>query len=229
MTIAELRRRWDESGALDDGVKYLREALARSILQRQRVEMAAYLGSDVASVALEGRHPRPQPASEGESELLKISTGLLVGLEPWGKPGCVGAGLHLSQAALPAYEDSRLIAALDSIRAWLDCPCARHTEQVANASEMVMQAGKEISRFIMDPGAFSDGEPGPGDWPPDKRALAALAIHCATSCAASSEAPRAAACLTQMAWPLITLGIDVSGTLRRAYVPELLAAGSAKS
>ncbi len=229
MTQEDLRRRWEESGALDDGSAYLREALKHSALQRQPVEIAAYLGSEVASVALEGRHPRPKPAREGESELFKISTGLLLGLEQWGKAACVGAALHLGQAAVPAYEDSRLIAALNSIRGWLDCPCSPHVEQVASAREASMQAGNEISRFIMDPGAFSDGEPGPGDWPPDKRALAALAVYCATSCAVSSEAPRAASCLAEMAWPLITLGIDVSGTLRRAYVPELLAAGTGES
>ena len=131
--LRDLERRWRASGALEDEVAFLREALRSGALEREALHLAAYCRSEAAARVLD--------VPMGSPELDVWAAGLL----PWGKVALVEAALALAELTLPLWafcfpRDARMQDAIAATQAWLRCPCAVHVEQAYLASVVAEEA-----------------------------------------------------------------------------------------
>jgi hypothetical protein len=127
-------RRWRETGAAEDGRRYLAtltrageevEALRVRVamtgpgaLHPERLDLAAHLGHAPALAALEREAPAQSLADWAS------------GLHQWGHPACVRAAVAAARAAVathaPREGDADAVRAIEAAEAWLACPCRKH-------------------------------------------------------------------------------------------------------
>lgn len=128
----EAERRWKETGALEDGRRYLahvqragdpvevlRVRLAIGALHPERARLAAHVGHEPARAAL-GIEVQPL-----------ILPGWASALFDWGQLACVRAAVAAARAAIAAGAPSSVDPepALRAAEAWLACPCLEHYRQ----------------------------------------------------------------------------------------------------
>lgn len=127
----EAERRWRETGAQEDGRRYLaclqrageqvealRVRVALGALHDERVRLAAHLGHAVAREALALEGPPMAALSAWAQHLFE-----------WGQGACVRAALAAARVALAAEDAGAQgdpSAALGAAEAWLACPCPSH-------------------------------------------------------------------------------------------------------
>lgn len=129
----DARRRWEETGAPEDGRRYLaclvrageaiealRVGLAVGAVHEERARLAAHVGHAPARAALRLEPPPALPLSAWAQRL-----------HDWGQAACVRAALAaarrcLDQAPTAGVDTSGVDEALAAAEAWLACPCPRH-------------------------------------------------------------------------------------------------------
>ncbi len=125
--LRELERRWRESGAVEDEAALLRERLRQGALGSSRLELAADLGHPGAASAL-GRAPASAAAL--------VDPGWAVRTAAAGAEAAVRCAAAAARACLPLHRwhrpgDDVPERVLETVEAWLDCPCPPHTRAAA--------------------------------------------------------------------------------------------------
>jgi len=121
-----LERRWLESGAVDDGARWLAERVRRGVLPAERVELAAHLGFPAAAASAGVELVRGFPAGLRAADGLLRLDELAVwarGLDRFGvevrlRAAVADAGQHLAKALRGRRTDDRSDALLRFARAW---------------------------------------------------------------------------------------------------------------
>ena len=125
MSDARLRallRRWRETQDEADGVAYLRARLEVGGLEAERVELAAFLGHEVALSALGAREAFPRPSDLRD---------WVFQLERYGLEACVRAAVACLRMILPAEEpeESPRREGIRAAERLLTCPCDKHEKE----------------------------------------------------------------------------------------------------
>ncbi len=107
-------------------------------LNRSKLELAAYAGSEAARNALGDEAP-------------KVPDDLwdwAMGLERWGHEALVRACIVMARLVLPHWEevsrDKSPRKALQAAEAWLSCPCAKHARAAKAAEDAAKHAGVAV-------------------------------------------------------------------------------------
>lgn len=152
-TRRDLERRWRETGARDDGVRFLRERVRGGDLSQERLELAAYCGDEVAG-ALSTRAP-PGPAADAwswaEGLVLEAPGRINAGAKatprhvvehtrtwasaPFARDTCVRACLAAAQLVVEVAASSAADAAVAAAQRWLDADRAAATLEAARAAD----------------------------------------------------------------------------------------------
>lgn len=115
--LRELQRRWQETGAVEDGAALLRARLRAGTLTPERLALLAHLGEPAASLALGDDAPEP----------IASASAWLSGLDRFGREAHLRAAVAVAARLRPLFEranprDRRYQAALEAIWDWLRAP-----------------------------------------------------------------------------------------------------------
>lgn len=129
--IRELERRFNESGLAVDEAAWLSERVRLGMLDRARVELAAYLGHEPSQLAL-GRAPHAPEPHEYWGLIDYLPTH---GVEAFTRATLAVARLFVDSQQPPL--DNRVYRALESVEDWLTDPSQEHRERAIRAGEAV--------------------------------------------------------------------------------------------
>lgn len=148
-TVREHERRWRETGAPEDQARWLVARLRAGELTRERLELAACLGSHAARAALDGQVRAWDAPSDAGS--------WLVALTAWGDEVLV-RGLALAARALAAPEPRAAHDVLEAVLAWCDDPTSERGARAWHAARAALPAGAPpLSRLARDLARTLDG------------------------------------------------------------------------
>jgi len=127
--LAELKRRWEESGLPADEAAWLKARTAAGDLPAERLMLAAYLGHEAARTADGDALAAPDDLAEW-----------VRGLERWGKEVLVRAAVAAARRVLPLWErkragDRRPHDAIAAAEAWLAEPTPERAAAAERAAE----------------------------------------------------------------------------------------------
>lgn len=132
--IAQLERRWKESGSIDDEAAYLLARLQSGDLDEKWAQLAGHAGSLAARKALGGNAP-PLPASDSWADL----DPWVSAFTEWGRQAAGVTALAAVDASWVKWEPRFSGRAREVIemwlrvaREWVACPCEAH-ERAAEA------------------------------------------------------------------------------------------------
>ena len=135
--LRQLDRRWRETGAIEDEAALLQERVRVGNLRRERLELAALLGSQGAQLATGFR------SLGAVSEL----PSLISMLGHHGTEALAQAAAAVAQAVWSEWQwnrDGRLVDALAATEAWIACPCPVHAAGARKACDAATWARAEF-------------------------------------------------------------------------------------
>lgn len=142
--IRELERRFKETGSVEDEAAWLKERVRVGDLTEERLSLAAYCGHKAARTA-QGRQSSYQVP---ESRLRSWFNGLV--WAAWSsKPVVVRAANAAARFSVTDWSKQwqtpdDLLAALQAVDAWLDCPCPQHRSRAKEASDKARIAAYDL-------------------------------------------------------------------------------------
>jgi hypothetical protein len=190
--LRESERRWKETGSVEDEAVYLRERLRAGELPLDRLQLAAWLGSEAACLVVPEK-----PATGAPEDRVRAAADLginrtnadlewwLLGLGNWGPETCVRAGLAVARLVLPyCVPIDDCDAALTAAEKWIASPRGEHAleaRRLAHAAiDLVSPAsdqGVRLSVWVAAEAALIPGAATETDQPPGEAAGRALMLQ----------------------------------------------------
>jgi hypothetical protein len=159
--LRELERRWLETGSVGDETAYLHERARRSVGERERLAVVAYLGHEAARVALGVEAPVPSDRPELWNQWLSDWCYGLHALPGWRREPQA-----YPRAALAAFDaspwfnaqrrlwleehpgDLRPEQVMATLYGWTLCPCSEHEDQFRAGAQLADTTRNDVhTRF----------------------------------------------------------------------------------
>lgn len=217
--LQESRRRWRQTGSVEDEAKYYLECVRAGALTRERLQFAAHVGHTAARLATGFAVGQP-------TNLI----GVLTSARACGDATLVEAARLLAHHCLSAWDrvmpDKRPHETLEAVQAWLERPDRAHAIRVERTSAATTQSADGSGRFLAQrfpQGTFTMSEIR------EFEAMARTAQHLAEMvtavCERKPDATNVAETTRRFAQAVADAGLELTdglGVLLRELATELL-------